>query len=196
MDYASKQRRQADGNFNRAESEAAMRISRTRMRFASLVVMLGISPVCRSQTVAVNPPSTTQLQSGSVPSQDVAPDAAKPLEGRLFFSPEERQRMDRARKRGLVPGEDGQIMEPPASVLNGFVKRSDGNTAVWVDGVPRWNANSKNADGLLPADVGGPASYLKASSGETLVPAPPPRGRAKKAARLSAKSITKPRLLR
>lgn len=196
MDYASKQRRQADGNIHPAECEAAMRISRTRVRIAVLVVMLGVAPVCGGQTVAINPPSSTQLQQGSATSQDVAPDAAKRLEGRLFFSPEERQRMDRARKRGLVTGEDGQIMEPPASVLNGFVKRSDGNTAVWVDGVPRWNASSKNADGLLPADVGGPASYLKASSGETVVSAPTPRGRAKKAAKLRAKSITKPRLLR
>ena len=172
-----------------------MRISRTRMRFAFLVATLGVAPVCGSQTVAVNPPSTTQLQSGSVPSQDVAPDAAKPLEGRLFFSPEERQRMDRARKRGLVPGEDGQIMEPPASVLNGFVKRSDGNTAVWVDGVPRWNARSKNADGLLPADVGGPASYLKASSGETLVASVKQTVRARKTVKPRVTKLKKSRLL-
>ena len=173
-----------------------MRISRIRMRFAVLVVMLGVAPVCRGQTVAVNPPSPTQLQQGSAPSQDVAPDAAKRLEGRLFFSPEERQRMDRARKRGLVTGEDGQIMEPPASVLNGFVKRSDGNTAVWVDGVPRWNANSKNADGLMPADVGGPASYLKASSGETVAPMPKQTTRAKKVVKPRVKKNATRRPLR
>ncbi len=172
-----------------------MRISRTRMRFAALVVMLGIAPVCGGQTVAINPPSSTQLQQGSALSQDVAPDAAKRLEGRLFFSPEERQRMDRARKRGLVTGEDGQIMELPASVLNGFVKRSDGNTAVWVDGVPRWNASSKNADGLLPADVGGPASYLKASSGETVVASVRQTVRARKAVKLRATKLKKSRLL-
>jgi hypothetical protein len=129
------------------------------------------------------------------PTSETASDVAKRLEGRLFFSADERQRMDRARKRGLVVGEDGQSVEPPTSVLNGFVKRSDGNISVWVDGVPKWNANSKSADDLVPSDVGGPAAYLKASVGETGAASPKHKVRAKKAVKPRVKKKTKPRLL-
>ena len=76
--------------------------------------------------------------------------------------------MDDSRKRGLVFGDDAQLVEAPTSTLNGFVQRSDGHTAVWVDGVPRWDAKNNKANALLPSDVGGPANYLKSTSGEAV----------------------------
>ena len=95
-------------------------------------------------------------------------DATQQFEGRLFFSDRERQRMDDSRKRGLLSGDDAQPVETPLSTLNGFVQRSDGHTAVWVDGVPRWDAKNNKANALLPSDVGGPANYLKSTSGEAV----------------------------
>ena len=161
-------------------------------RLACVGIALGVPLVCAAQSIAATPPS----QQAPRPLAEVSPDAAKRLEGRLFFSAEQRQRMDAARKRGLVSSDDGQLVETPPSVLNGFVKRSDGNTAVWVDGVPRWNAQSKNADSLSPSDVGGPASYLKLTSGETVALAPKHAPRAKKAVKSRVKKNTARRLLR
>ena len=163
-----------------------MKLLRDGMRVIYTAIAVCIPFACLSQTVPATPSS---------PSREIPPDTAKRLEGRLFFSPAERQRMNDARKRGLVPGEDGQLVEPPPSVLNGFVKRSDGNISVWLDGVPRWNAKSKNTDGLLPSDVGGPAAYLKASSGESIAASPKQKVRAKKVIKPRTKKLTKPRLL-
>ena len=52
--------------------------------------------------------------------------------GTLFFSPEERARLDRLRR-----GESEPAAAPApgeASAVTGFVKRSDGRTTVWIDG--------------------------------------------------------------
>ena len=76
-------------------------------------------------------------------------------------------------------GETGQIVEPPPSVLNGFVKRSDGSASLWVDGNVRWNAQSKSAAGLVPSDVGGPAAYLKVISADAAVAPKKPAARGK-----------------
>lgn len=172
-----------------------MKLLRDSMRVIYTAIAVCIPFACLSQTVVATPPSLSPSQQASSPSREVAPDAAKRFEGRLFFSPDERQRMNDARKRGLVPGEDGQLVEPPASVLNGFVKRSDGNISVWVDGVPRWNAKSRSADNLMPSDVGGPAAYLKASSGESMAGSATRKIMSKKAVKPRAKKRAKPRLL-
>ena len=131
-----------------------------------LAALAQIAPVLPSPS---SPPAIVPLQSLPKTPAAASPDRASPLEGRLFFTPQERQRIDDARKRGLVPGDDGQMTEPLPSVLNGFVKRSDGHTAVWVDGVPRWDARTAKARSLAPADVGGPAEYLKYASAEPTV---------------------------
>ncbi len=122
------------------------------------------------------------------------PDPIQGLDGRLFFSPQERQRMDATRKRGGLSELDLQGADIPPSVLNGFVKRSDGNTAVWVDGNLRWNAQSGRVRGLQPTDVGGSAAYVQASSTEASAAAPLPRARARNVVKPRAKKITKPRI--
>ena len=91
----------------------------------------------------------------------VPPETAKRLDGRLFFSALERQRLDDARKRGLVIGDDGQPVQAPPSVLNGFVKRSDGQITIWLDGQARNKQRSLNARELQPQDVGGNADAIK-----------------------------------
>lgn len=162
------------------------------MRFVCLGVALGTPLASTAQTALAVVPAATQQPP---PLPTATPEVTKPLEGRLFFSPQQRQQIDTARRRGFVSGDNGQLVEAPPSVLNGFVKRSDGNTAVWVDGDVRWNANSRSVGSLSPGDVGGPSEYLKSASGQAKAIAPKPGALSKKAVKSRAKRITKPRLL-
>ena len=173
-----------------------MTFLRSSMFFSFIGAALSVSNA-HSQTVAnvPLPPLQPSTQQTVAVSPGVPAEPARQLEGRLFFSPQERQRIDDASKRGGIPGDDGQIIDPPASVLNGFVKRGDGNTTVWVDGVPRWNATGKSADRLMPSDVGGPAVYLKATVGDAVVVAPKHTKRVKKVMKPRVKKITKLRRL-
>ena len=161
------------------------------------IVWIGIALCVPGETVGQT--IAAALTTAPVPpaSPAVPLETTKRLDGRLFFSVEERQRLDEARKRGLVLGNDGQPVQAPPSILNGFVKRSDGSTAVWVDGNVRWNAQGKNVASMVPSDVGGPAEYVKATGGETMALALKPIRRAKKTVKPHAKTITipKPRLL-
>ena len=177
----------------------------TRTRFSpypALVAIALCAPlVGAGQTasqVALPTSPATQTATALPPT---SPDASTRLDGRLFFTPQQRQRIDETRKRGVAPGEDsqledGQLLEAPPPVLNGFVKRSDGNTAVWVDGVSRWNANSSSANNLSPSDVGGPANYLKSTSEEIAAPAIKRRARITKLVKPRVKKIAKLRRLR
>jgi len=92
--------------------------------------------------------------------------AQQPL-GRLFFSPEERARLDASRKEALAnaakpkaaaPGEAPRPA-PSARVLtlNGIVHRSDGETIVWVNGkpVPQRGGAATVAPGSVGADAAG-----------------------------------------
>jgi len=92
--------------------------------------------------------------------QSIAPSAVnekspvlQPLSGTLFFSQRERATMDRLRKTGAVSLDDIAEQSRP-SVLNGFVKRSDGQSTIWVDGQPRFNLASGAIQPLQPQDVG------------------------------------------
>lgn len=54
--------------------------------------------------------------------------------GSLFFTPEERARLDRMRRGESEPE---RAPEPgKSSAVTGFVKRSDGRHTVWIDGSP------------------------------------------------------------
>lgn len=72
--------------------------------------------------------------------------AAEPALGTLFFSAEERARLDRLRR-----GEP-ELATAPApgtgSAVTGFVKRSDGRHTVWIDGRPV-NLRGAQAAGVL-----------------------------------------------
>ena len=100
------------------------------------------------------PDSATQVKVSAPSSINETDQKITPLAGTLFFAPAERERMDRLRKRPTLMIE-GVVVEPPPSVVNGFVKRSDGQSAVWVDGQPRYNVKSANMARLQPTDVGG-----------------------------------------
>ena len=139
--------------------------------------------------------ASAQAPPAKASSATPASEAAKRLEGRLFFSAAERQRLDQARKRGLVVSDDGAFVETPPNVLNGFVKRSDGKAAIWVDGEVRWNAQSQNTQSLVPSNVGGPATYVQSTSGETQPALPKPNVQAKKVLKARVRKTTVPRLL-
>ncbi len=110
----------------------------------------------------------------------------KPLAGTLFFDPIQRARMDRMRKHPVtVSGGDGEgdgvFPAPTSSVVNGFVKRSDGHSVVWVDGEVRYNVKSASMVNLQPSDVGGANNSVVLNLPNESVKAPvPAKVRAKK----------------
>lgn len=69
----------------------------------------------------------TQLMAAWLASMAIASSAADL--GRLFFTPQERDNLDRQRR-----GEKSQSTAAPT--LNGYIKRSDGRNTIWVDGGP------------------------------------------------------------
>jgi len=60
-----------------------------------------------------------------------AQDTASEL-GRLFFTPERRQQLDRQRQQHVQDKQD--VAEEPALTINGVVTRSSGKRTVWVNG--------------------------------------------------------------
>ena len=159
--------------------------------------------VCFGIALCLPAPVVAQAIAAPLPSQQTVQDApsvtpemtTKRLDGRLFYSAQERQRLDNARKRGLIVGDTSSPLETPPSVLNGFVKRSDGNTAVWVDGDVLWNTNTRVVGSLSPGDVGGPSEYVKPAIRETQAASPRPNVRAKKAVKGRVRKNTVPRLV-
>ena len=88
-----------------------------------------LAPVCLAAT------TLSAAQSVFAPSSiDSMSPLSQPLAGTLFFDQKQRDQMDRVRKRGGIIV-DQTTGEPVPSVLNGFVKRSDGISTVWVDGI-------------------------------------------------------------
>lgn len=81
-----------------------------------------------------------------------AADAAAVELGALFHTPEERARLDSVR-RGEPP--DRAAVGGGAREVTGFVKRSDGRSTVWVDGVPLHVATPKAGPLLDPRSVRG-----------------------------------------
>jgi hypothetical protein len=70
-----------------------------------------------------------------------APAAAADELGRLFFTPQQRQDLDRRRATNRAEEEAPQIKEGPLT-LDGHVQRSSGKTATWINGVPQYDSDS------------------------------------------------------
>lgn len=71
--------------------------------------------------------------------------------GTLFFTPAEREEMDRARR-----GEPAASQAPPDAgghAVTGYVKRTDGRATVWIDGRPVVVSDPKSARLLDPRAV-------------------------------------------
>ncbi|MFZ1907997.1 MAG: hypothetical protein WAU52_02840 [Burkholderiales bacterium] len=56
--------------------------------------------------------------------------------GRLFFTPEQRAELD-ARRKARVPDKSAAVVtESPSTTLDGYVKRSNGKSTVFLNGEP------------------------------------------------------------
>jgi hypothetical protein len=69
-----------------------------------------------------------------------APAAADEL-GRLFYTPQQRQELDRRRASNIQEKEVEAVIESSVTV-NGHVARSSGKTTTWLNGVPQYDTHS------------------------------------------------------
>jgi hypothetical protein len=83
--------------------------------------------------------------------------------GRLFFTPQQRQELDRRRNTNVVETET--IVESLVT-LNGHVVRSSGKTTTWVNGVPQYDAYRGRASDRVGIENGNTAIGVKV--GQTL----------------------------
>lgn len=96
---------------------------------------------------------------GIAPGAKIAPPGEtrptpEPLGGTLFFSRDQRLQMDRNRDRAPSPGGDVGAVDLSRPTINGFVKRSDGVSAIWVDGKPRSIEDANVVARVQPGSVG------------------------------------------
>jgi hypothetical protein len=66
-----------------------------------------------------------------------APASAEDL-GRLFFTPQQRQELDRRREANVQ--ESGTAAVESTMTINGHVARSSGRTTTWINGVPQYDS--------------------------------------------------------
>ena len=68
--------------------------------------------------------------------------------GRLFFTPERRQTLDRQRQFNIQ--EKQEIPEDPTFTIDGVVTRSSGKRTVWVNGIAQNDNETSGGATLLP----------------------------------------------
>lgn len=83
--------------------------------------------------------------------------------GRLFLTPQQRSELDRRRANPVVEAQPAA--QESAVTINGYVRRSDGRTTTWVNGVPRYDAPPARRDGRVTVNEPGAQVTLKV--GET-----------------------------
>lgn len=88
--------------------------------------------------------------------------------GRLFFTPEQRAALD-GRRKARVPDKPAAApaVAAPTTRLDGYVRRSDGRSTVWVNG-ERVDDASPRADGRVPVTVGESDARVPLRPGEEL----------------------------
>jgi hypothetical protein len=83
--------------------------------------------------------------------------------GRLFFTPQQRQELDRQRNTNVVESE--AVVENLVT-LNGQVVRSSGKTTTWINGVPQYDAYRGRASDRVGIESGDKSIGVKV--GQTL----------------------------
>ena len=73
--------------------------------------------------------------------------------GRLFFTPERRQNLDRQRQLNIQDTKQ-QVNEDPTLTINGVVMRSNGRRTSWINGAPQ---NENEAPGGMAVTPRGSA---------------------------------------
>jgi hypothetical protein len=83
--------------------------------------------------------------------------------GRLFFTPQQRAELEKRRTAKVT--EEQPIPQESAVTLNGYIRRSDGRTTTFVNGVPRYDTRAARADGRVA--VSEPSGQVALKVGET-----------------------------
>lgn len=88
--------------------------------------------------------------------------------GRLFFTPEQRDALD-ARRRARLPDKPSPvpIVVSPTTRLDGFVRRSDGRSTVWVNGDTADDTRPQ-ADGSVSVVVGEGGARVRLKPGQVV----------------------------
>jgi hypothetical protein len=88
--------------------------------------------------------------------------------GRLFFTPEQRDALD-ARRKARVPDKPAPtpLVVSPTTRLDGYVRRSDGRSTVWVNGASVDEAVPQG-DGRVSVSVGESRARVRLKPGEVL----------------------------
>lgn len=88
--------------------------------------------------------------------------------GRLFFTPEQRAALD-SRRKARVPDRPAAvpIIASPTTRLDGFVRRSQGPSTVWVNGATVDEAKP-GGDARVAVPVGDGGARVRLKPGETL----------------------------
>ena len=84
--------------------------------------------------------------------------------GRLFFTPQQRQELDRRRNTNVVESET--VVVENLVTLNGQVVRSSGKTTTWINGVPQYDAYRGRASDRVGIESGDKSIGVKV--GQTL----------------------------
>ena len=79
-----------------------------------------------------------------------APTLAEDSLGRLFFTPERRQAMDRQRQLNPLGTTESASPETPTLTINGVVTRSSGKRTVWINGVTQDEKDIGNGVAATP----------------------------------------------
>ena len=77
--------------------------------------------------------------------------------GRLFFTPERREALDRQRQ--LKIPENPEVPDDPTLTINGVVTRSSGKRTVWINGVAQEDGRADNGLAVTPSQ-GNPGQVL------------------------------------
>ena len=100
----------------------------------------------------------------------LAPPASAQELGRLFFTPQQRATLD-ARRQARAPDQPAAVVAAPITRLDGYVKRSDGPSTVWINGESLTEAapQAPRIDGAggVSIGVGEGANRVRLKPGET-----------------------------
>ncbi|MCP5249348.1 MAG: hypothetical protein H6942_12580 [Candidatus Accumulibacter sp.] len=108
----------------------------------------------------VSPPARLILAvalSSGLPLLVGSPAAADETLGRLFFTPERRQQLDRQRELNILDRQ--QLPADPTLIIDGVVVRSSGKRTAWVNGSPQHENDPWNGLAVTPRH-GDPARVM------------------------------------
>jgi hypothetical protein len=91
------------------------------------------------------------------------PCAAAQELGRIFFTPQQRQDLDRRRNLNVT---ESEVVVESLVTVNGHVARSSGKTTTWINGVPQYDTYRGRAPDRVGVESGGSAVGVKV--GQTL----------------------------